>query len=144
MQESSPSLHRVTRASRSPVVPEGMLDTIAAEPLRANLVPAPLEQDVLVLNRSSRTLCGLLGEVPLQGRVFRAAERLMRQLGEYVRHDQVVTALWPNPDETAEHAGDCLRAAMAQLRAAVARVAGGAAGVRTERRVGYALAVVRR
>ena len=125
-------------------MPEGMLDTIAAEPLRASLIPAPLEQDALVLNRSSRTLCGPLGEVPLHGRVFRAAERLMRQPGEYVCHDQLVTALWPNPDETPEYAGDCLRAAMSQLRAAVARVAGDAAGVRAERRVGYALAVMRR
>jgi DNA-binding response OmpR family regulator len=133
----------VTVASRS-VGKHGDMDVSSMQPLRASLIPSPIEPDALVLDPTARVLRGPLGETALTGRALRAAERLMRQPGAYVSHEELLGAIYRDADGQPDFAGDCLRATMVQLRAAVMRVAGDAIGVKVARSIGYTLSVTRR
>lgn len=95
------------------------------------------------LDPETRVLSGPRGSLLLAARHFALLERLMRRCGVIIAHGDLISALWPDPDDEPDNAEGSLRVYFTQLRSLLAAIGvhHDEIAVRCEPSVGYYLRV---
>jgi DNA-binding response OmpR family regulator len=92
------------------------------------------------LDLERRTLSGPRGEISLTTQIYLLAERLMRRRGAIVETSELISVIYPEPDDEPSTADVLLRMRLKQLRGALDAVSPDSQNsvkLRNERGVGY-------